>query len=268
MREDLLKHGGDDPELASVDDDLAHLLSSWFNRGFLVLRRIDWSTPADILERIIRYEAVHEIQGWDDLRRRVQPTDRRCFAFFHPSLIDEPLIFVEVALTREIPASIQGAAGRGARDRCRPSEATTAVFYSISNCQPGLRGVSFGNFLIKQVVEELSRELPVAHDLRHPLAGARASPAWLAAQADPGAGSPLDLAPRPGIRLARRCGVAERAAAELLPLGGRLLPRAPRAPAASRSTRWPASTSATVPGSSGSTGSATPRPRACARRTG
>ena len=91
-----------------MDDDLAHLLSSWFNRGFLVLRHIDWSTPADILERIIRYEAVHEIQGWDDLRRRVQPTDRRCFAFFHPSMIDEPLIFVEVALTREIPGSIQG----------------------------------------------------------------------------------------------------------------------------------------------------------------
>ena len=95
------------PELRKVDDDFAHLFGSWFNRGFLVLRPIDWSTPADILERIIRYEAVHEIQGWDDLRRRVQPSDRRCFGFFHPSLVDEPLIFVEVALTREIPASIQ-----------------------------------------------------------------------------------------------------------------------------------------------------------------
>ena len=159
MREDLLKQGGDDPELASVDDDLAHLLSSWFNRGFLVLRHIDWSTPADILERIIRYEAVHEIQGWDDLRRRVQPTDRRCFAFFHPSMIDEPLIFVEVALTREIPGSIQALLAEE-REVLPVREATTAVFYSISNCQPGLRGVSFGNFLIKQVVEELSRELP------------------------------------------------------------------------------------------------------------
>ena len=159
MREDLLKLGGDDPDLLSVDDDLAHLLSSWFNRGFLVLRHIAWSTPADILERIIRYEAVHEIQGWDDLRRRVQPSDRRCFAFFHPSMIDEPLIFVEVALTREIPASIQGLLAE-ARETVPVGEATTAVFYSISNCQPGLKGVSFGNFLIKQVVEELSRELP------------------------------------------------------------------------------------------------------------
>lgn len=159
MRQDLLELAGDDPDLASVDDDLAHLLSSWFNRGFLVLRHIDWSTPADILERIIRYEAVHEIQGWDELRRRVQPGDRRCFAFFHPSMIDEPLIFVEVALTREIPASIQGLLA-GERAIVPVGEVRTAVFYSISNCQPGLKGVSFGNFLIKQVVEELSRELP------------------------------------------------------------------------------------------------------------
>ena len=135
MRQDLLKLGGGDPELASVDDDLAHLLSSWFNRGFLVLRHIDWSTPADILERIIRYEAVHEIQGWDDLQRRVQPSDRRCFAFFHPSMIDEPLIFVEVALTREIPGSIQGLLAEE-RETLPVGEARTAVFYSISNCQP------------------------------------------------------------------------------------------------------------------------------------
>src|SRR3712207_2184790 len=158
MREDLLRHGDGDPDLASVDDDLAHLLSSWFNRGFLVLRRIDWSTPADILERIIRYEAVHAIRDWDDLRRRVQPLDRRCFGFFHPSLVDEPLIFVEVALTREIPGSIQELLAEDSQ--VLPAEqATTAVFYSISNCQEGLRGISFGNFLIKQVVEELSRDL-------------------------------------------------------------------------------------------------------------
>ncbi|MFV0296666.1 MAG: malonyl-CoA decarboxylase domain-containing protein, partial [Hyphomicrobiaceae bacterium] len=140
--------------------DMAHLLSSWFNRGFLVLRRIDWQTPAAILEKIIKYEAVHEIQGWDDLRRRLDPADRRCFAFFHPSLIDEPLIFVEVALTREIPGNIQDvltARVTGAGDNGTP---TTAVFYSISNCQEGLRGISFGNFLIKQVVEELVREEP------------------------------------------------------------------------------------------------------------
>src|SRR4051812_3698391 len=159
MREDLLGHGGDEPGLAGVDDDLAHLLSSWFNRGFLVLRRVDWSTPADILERIIRHEAVHAIRDWHDLRRRVQPPDRRCFAFFHPSLVDEPLIFVEVALTREVPGSIQALLAED-REVLPPERATTAVFYSISNCQPGLKGVSFGHFLIKQVVEELSREVP------------------------------------------------------------------------------------------------------------
>ena len=159
MREDLIEHGGKDPDLASVEDDLVHLLYSWFNRGFLVMQRITWSSPADILERIIRYEAVHSIQGWDDLRRRVQPPDRRCYAFFHPSLVDEPLIFVEVALTREIPDSIQGILAEE-REVLPAEQATTAVFYSISNCQPGLRGVTFGNFLIKQVVEDLSRDLP------------------------------------------------------------------------------------------------------------
>jgi malonyl-CoA decarboxylase len=159
MREDLIEHSDNDPDLASVEDDLVHLLSSWFNRGFLVMQRITWSSPADILERIIRYEAVHTIQGWDDLRRRVQPPDRRCYAFFHPSLVDEPLIFVEVALTREIPASIQGILAEE-REVLPAEQATTAVFYSISNCQPGLRGVTFGNFLIKQVVEDISRDLP------------------------------------------------------------------------------------------------------------
>jgi malonyl-CoA decarboxylase len=136
-----------------------HLLSSWFNRGFLVLRRIDWSTPANILEQIIRYEAVHEIRDWNDLRRRIDPADRRCYAFFHPALVDEPLIFVEVALTESIPGAI---APLLAEDR-RPvpiERARTAVFYSISNTQRGLGGISFGSFLIKQEVEELRRELP------------------------------------------------------------------------------------------------------------
>ena len=142
-----------------LDRDVAHLLSSWFNRGFLVLRRIDWSTPANILEQIIRYEAVHEIRDWNDLRRRIDPADRRCYAFFHPALVDEPLIFVEVALTEQIPAAI---APLLAEDRpLVPIErARTAVFYSISNTQRGLGGISFGSFLIKQVVEELRRELP------------------------------------------------------------------------------------------------------------
>ena len=160
MRRDLLRLLKAEPGLASVDEDMAHLFVSWFNRGFLVLRRIDWQTPAVILEKIIKYEAVHEIQGWDDLRRRLDPADRRCFAFFHPSLIDEPLIFVEVALTRQIPGHIQDLL---VERRASPGEGqppTTAVFYSISNCQEGLRGISFGNFLIKQVVEELAREQP------------------------------------------------------------------------------------------------------------
>ena len=184
------------PQLRKVDDDFAHLFGSWFNRGFLVLRQIDWSSPADILERIIRYEAVHEIQGWDDLRRRVQPTDRRCFGFFHPSLIDEPLIFVEVALTRETRGLDPVAAGRGARRSLPAEEATTAVFYSISNCQQGLRGVSFGNFLIKQVVEELSRELPSLQTF------VTLSPApGLRQLAAPGAGRPGGSRPRrPGAR--------------------------------------------------------------------
>jgi malonyl-CoA decarboxylase len=159
MRRDLI--AADDPSIAPVDNDLRHLLVSWFNRGFLVLRRIDWQTPAAILDKIIAYEAVHEIQGWDDLRRRLDPADRRCFAFFHPSLVDEPLIFVEVALMGDIPESI-GAVLRQEAPKNGDAEEkpTTAVFYSISNCQEGLRGISFGNFLIKQVVEDLVKERP------------------------------------------------------------------------------------------------------------
>ncbi|WP_455274466.1 malonyl-CoA decarboxylase [Rhizobium herbae] len=159
MREALLTLKAEDRDLDAVDADFAHLFGSWFNRGFLVLRPISWSTPADILEKIIRYEAVHHIGGWDELRRRLAPEDRRCFAFFHPQLIDEPLIFVEVALTQQIPASIADVL-REDRAPIRAGDATTAVFYSISNCQEGLRGISFGNFLIKQVVEDLRRELP------------------------------------------------------------------------------------------------------------
>ena len=160
MREQLLdamRHRGDD--LSAVDDDFVHLFSSWFNRGFLVLRRIDWSTPAVILEKIIHYEAVHEISDWKDLRARIDPPDRRCYAFFHPALVDEPLIFVEVALTREISGAIPPILAMGG-ERLNPERATTAIFYSISNCQRGLAGVSFGSFLIKQVVAEISREFP------------------------------------------------------------------------------------------------------------
>jgi malonyl-CoA decarboxylase len=147
------------PPLAALDRDFVHLFTSWFNRGFLVLRRIDWNTPANILEKIIRYEAVHAIEGWDDLRRRLEPPDRRLYAFFHPALGDEPLIFVEVALTDAIPSAIAPLLASN-RTELAPETATTAVFYSISNAQRGLSRVSFGNFLIKQVVEELKRELP------------------------------------------------------------------------------------------------------------
>jgi malonyl-CoA decarboxylase len=159
MRAELLTHLSARPDLRAVDEDFVHLFSSWFNRGFLVLRQIDWTTPANILEKIIRYEAVHDIADWDDLRRRLEPPDRRCFAFFHPQLADEPLIFVEVALTGDIPGAIAPLLATE-RVPIRPAEATTAVFYSISNTQKGLAGVSFGHFLIKQVVEDLKRDLP------------------------------------------------------------------------------------------------------------
>ena len=175
MREQLLDALDHREDLKAVDADFVHLFSSWFNRGFLVLRRIDWSTPAMILEKIIRYEAVHRIRSWDDLRRRIDPPDRRCYAFFHPALLDEPLIFVEIALSREIPDAIAPILSVQ-RDGVEPDKVTTATFYSISNCQRGLAGVSFGNFLIKQVVQEISRENPAAQDLRHAVAGARLRP--------------------------------------------------------------------------------------------
>lgn len=159
MRLDLLRLLPDHPGLAALDVDFRHLFRSWFNRGFLVLRPIDWHTPANILEKIVEYEAVHAIDDWSDLQRRVMPQDRRCFAFFHPSMLEEPLIFVEVALCRGIPSSVQDllAENRVAMD---DEDTDTAVFYSISNCQEGLRGISFGNSLIKQVVAELHQELP------------------------------------------------------------------------------------------------------------
>ena len=158
MREDLLKLEGAAACRDVLDADFAQLFRAWFNRGFLQLRRIDWQTPALILEKLIEYESVHEIKGWPDLRRRLQQ-DRRCFGFFHPAIPDVPLIFVEVALTHEISSNIC--------DLLQPAANTlpdqpfdTAVFYSINNCLYGLRGISFGNFLIKQVVEDLSASNP------------------------------------------------------------------------------------------------------------
>ncbi len=158
MRRTLLGRLRERPELAALESDLLHLLSSWFNPGFLQMQQVDWNSPARLLEQLIEHEAVHAIDGWDDLRRRLG-SDRRCFAFFHPQLPGEPLIFVEVALVAEMPAAI----GPLIDKRAEPMPAEhykVATFYSISNCQPGLRGVSLGNFLIKRVAEQLKRELP------------------------------------------------------------------------------------------------------------
>jgi malonyl-CoA decarboxylase len=158
MRERLLEAIQKDRTLRPVDEDFHHLLSSWFNPGFLKVARVDWNTPAALLEQLIHHEAVHEIRGWGDLRRRLEH-DRRCFAFFHPALPDEPLIFVEVALVADMPGAI--APLIDAQAKPGPGEDfKVAVFYSISNCQPGLRGVSLGNFLIKQVVALLAAEFP------------------------------------------------------------------------------------------------------------
>ena len=204
---DVLPRRGD---LAAIDADFASLFASWFNRGFLVLRRIDWSTPAVILEKIIRYEAVHEIRDWVDLRARIDLRDRRCYAFFHPALVDEPLIFVEVALTREIPGAIAPILAVK-REPLDPERATTAVFYSISNCQRGLAGVSFGSFLIKQVVADISREIPRLIDLRHLVPGAEfcrlAQTAALPAVADTrGSRSHRARGPRSGGVVERQVG--------------------------------------------------------------
>jgi malonyl-CoA decarboxylase len=159
MRSHLLRLTKNDAALAALDYDFQHLFSSWFNRGFLVLRPINWESPAHILDKIIAYEAVHAIDSWEDLRRRLVPADRRCFAFFHPAMADEPLIFVEVALTKGIPNSVQDLLSED-REGIVADDADTAVFYSISNCQAGLANISFGNSLIKQVALDLAMELP------------------------------------------------------------------------------------------------------------
>ena len=158
MRRRLLAELPTHPQWEPIEADLQHLLRSWFNRGFLVLQRIDWHTSAIILEKLIQHEAVHQIQGWRDLRRRLE-ADRRCYAFFHPALRDEPIIFIEVALTRGISAKVQPLLDPEA-PVFDPASADCAVFYSVTNCQEGLRGVPFGNFLIKKVAEDLAKEFP------------------------------------------------------------------------------------------------------------
>lgn len=182
MRVDLLRILKSNPDLARTDHDFVHLLRSWFNRGFLVLKAIDWDTPARILDKIVAYEAVHQINDLDDLRLRLYPPDRRCFAFFHPAMPDEPLIFVEVALTKAIPGSVTRLLSDG-RTPLEAEDAKVAVFYSISNCQKGLSGISFGNQLIKQVVAELSLAFPQLEDFvtLSPIPGLNR---WLASQTD------------------------------------------------------------------------------------
>ncbi len=158
MRRRVLRDLRAQPHWAGIEADLFHLLGSWFNRGFLTLQRIDWRTPALVLEKLMQYEAVHEIQGWHDLHRRLE-SDRRCFAFFHPALPDEPIIFIEVALTKGMSDQVQPLLDPDS-PVVDPTAADSAIFYSITNCQEGLRGISFGNFLIKQVAEDLGREFP------------------------------------------------------------------------------------------------------------
>ena len=192
MRESLLDALGDEPALEPLDADFLYLLRAWFNRGFLELRRIDWRTPAFVLEKLIEYEAVHEILDWEDLQRRLA-ADRRCFGFFHPSLPDEPLIFVQVALCHGLASSVHDLIFGEVEDDI---EADTAVFYSISNCQRGLQGISFGDFLIKQVVHELAAEMPKLRKFTtlSPIPGFRA---WLAdssrGQRLPGGNDPGDI---------------------------------------------------------------------------
>ena len=197
MRSEITAYLRGEPELRLLDADLRHLFTSWFNRGFLELRHIDWQTPAAVLEKLIAYEAVHE--DWDDLRRRLA-ADRRCFAFFHPALPGEPLIFVGVALVEGLATAVPPLLSEDtdeAAARARAARADTAIFYSISNCQGGLRGVSFGNFLIKQVVEELGAELPqlTRFSTLSPVPGFRR---WLTQHReegdDAGAGSLRDIA--------------------------------------------------------------------------
>ena len=222
-----------------------HLLRSWFNRGFLRLERIDWRTPAMVLEKLIDYEAVHAIRGWRDLRRRLE-ADRRCFAFFHPQLPDEPIIFIEVALTRGMSAHVQPLLDMGAPVGS-PLSADCAMFYSITNCQEGLRGISFGNLLIKQVAEELKREFP------HLRRFATLSPI-------PGFRRWLDRVRARATRT-RRClariedpawhlGEVPEALQKLLHAPVRATTCCTPSRGTSRSIRWRASTSATAPRSS------------------
>lgn len=158
LRAELMMFAAEDIRLQALDGDIHALLASWFDIGFLDLKRMTWGTPATLLEKLIEYEAVHAIRSWDDLKNRLGE-DRRCYAYFHPRMPDEPLIFVQVALVQGMSGNVQGLLDEGA-PAGDPDEADTAIFYSISNCHLGLAGVNFGNFLIKRVVDDLVRDLP------------------------------------------------------------------------------------------------------------
>ncbi|MFN7087026.1 MAG: malonyl-CoA decarboxylase [Burkholderiales bacterium] len=222
MRERLLAGLHARPQWKGINADLAHLFGSWFNRGFLTLQRIDWHTPAIVLEKLIKYEAVHEITGWRDLQRRLE-ADRRCFAFFHPALPDEPLIFIEIALTKGMSDAVQPLLDLDS-PVSDPQTADTAVFYSITNCQRGLRGVSFGNLLIKQVAQVLEREFPKIKTFAtlSPLPGFRA---WLASVQEPLAATAAGRNAIEAIKLLdtadwfRQDSTAERVRKYLMPLG-------------------------------------------------
>ena len=181
MREHLLAAMREHPELEIIDTDFHHLFNAWFNRGFLLMEPIDWTTPAHILEKIIAYEAVHEIENWSELRGRLEPEDRYCYGFFHPSMEDEPLVFVEVALTEQVPRGIGEILQRDPGSDT-PENLSCAIFYSISTCHRGLAGVSFGNFLIKQVATSLKLRFPQLKTFAtiSPVPGFRR---WLEAQA-------------------------------------------------------------------------------------
>jgi malonyl-CoA decarboxylase len=157
-RAELIDLGRHDPLLRGLEEDLKRLLANWFDIGFLELKRIAWESSAALLEKLMVYEAVHEIRGWTDLKNRLE-ADRRCFAFFHPRMPDEPLIFVEVALVAGMASDVNALLDEAAPVG-DPQSADTAIFYSISNCQHGLAGISFGDFLIKRVVDALAGDLP------------------------------------------------------------------------------------------------------------
>jgi malonyl-CoA decarboxylase len=184
LRAELMQYTRKDATLAGLDDDLRRLLASWFDIGFLELRQITWDSPATLLEKLIDYEAVHEIRGWEDLKNRLD-MDRRCFAFFHPRMPNEPLIFVEVALVNGIADNVGDLLDESAPVVDPERNANTAIFYSISNAQQGLAGISFGGFLIKRVVDVLARELPGlrAFSTLSPIPGFRR---WLDGQLDAG----------------------------------------------------------------------------------